>query len=803
MTISYNWLLNYLPIHPDPERLSHILTSIGLEVESMSPYEKVKGGLQGCVVGEVIECEKHPDADKLSITKVNIGTNENLSIVCGAPNVAKGQKVIVATVGTTLYPGSGEPLTIKKAKIRGTESFGMICAEDELGLGNSHAGIMVLEDTAVPGTPAAAYFKLSSDWIYEIGLTPNRMDAMSHLGVARDVLAYINFHDKKNEQVIAPYPTNWKTENKPNPISITIEDSIACRRYAGVSIQNVTVNESPEWLKERLQSIGLKPINNIVDITNFILHETGQPLHAFDADAILGNKVVVRKANTGEILQTLDEKERKLDAEDLMICNDKESMCIGGVFGGLTSGVKGTTKNIFLESAWFDPKTIRKTSFRHQLRTDAATRFEKGVDISNTVQVLKRAALMIQELSGGKIIGDITDIYPAPAAKAQIAVRFHYLKKISGKNYHPDHVKKILTSLGFEWIKESIDEFWVSPPFSKTDIHLPADIAEEIMRIDGLDQVEIPSSITMSPSLETNRTTAALKEKISNYLTGCGFQEILTNSIVNSQWFDEATLKTGVKMLNNLSADLDMMRPSLLESGLQCISFNLNRKNNTLLLFEFGKSYHVNEKNEFTETDQLALYTTGKVDKTWNQGAKSLDFYFLKGVCDNMLSQLGIKKSASFSKEGASWIARFKGKILVEVFSVSNRSKKLFDIKQEVVSAIFYWQNCIEAASQTSARIKELPKFPQVERDLSMLVPKNLAFATIEEAIQKCKIKKLKNIRLFDVFENEKIGADKKSMALNFQFLDEEKTMTDNETDQMIQQIIQQLEKEVQAEIRK
>jgi phenylalanyl-tRNA synthetase beta chain len=803
MTISYNWLLNYLPVHPDPERLNDILTSIGLEVESMTLFEKVKGGLKDCVVGEVIACEKHPDADKLSITKVNIGTNENLSIVCGAPNVAKGQKVIVATVGATLYPSSGEPISIKKAKIRGIESFGMICAEDELGMGNSHAGIMVLEEAAIPGTPAAEYLKLGSDWIYEIGLTPNRMDAMSHLGVARDVLAYINFHDKKNEQVIAPYPTHWKTENKPNPISITIEDPTACRRYAGIFIENVTVKNSPEWLKEKLQSIGLKPINNIVDITNFILHETGQPLHAFDADAITGNKAIIRKAKAGEILRTLDDKERKLDVEDLMICNEKESMCIGGVFGGITSGVKETTKNIFLESAWFDPKTIRKTSFRHQLRTDAATRFEKGVDISNTVQVLKRAALLIQELSGGNITGDITDIYPVPTEKPQIAVRFHYLKKISGKNYHPDHVKKILTSLGFEWIKESIDEFWVAPPYSKSDIHLPADIAEEIMRIDGLDQVEIPSSITMSPSLEINRTTAALKEKISDYLTGCGFQELLTNSIVNSQWYDEATLKTGVKMLNNLSADLDMMRPSMLESGLQCIAFNLNRKNNTLLLFEFGKSYHVNEKNEFTETEQLALYTTGKIDKTWNQGVKSLDFYFMKGICDNILSQLGIKKSASLSKEGDAWIARFKGKVLMEISTVSNRSKKLFDIKQEVVSAVFFWQNCIEAAAQSSARIKELPKFPQVERDLSMVVPRNLAFATIEDAIQKCKIKKLKHIRLFDVFENEKIGAEKKSMALNFHFLDEEKTMTDKETDQMMQQIIQQLEKEVQAEIRK
>lgn len=803
MTISYNWLLNYLPIHPDPERLSHILTSIGLEVESMTAYEKVKGGLQGCVVGEVINCEKHPDADKLSVTSVNIGTSENLSIVCGAPNVAKGQKVIVATIGTTLYNSTGESLVIKKAKIRGVESFGMICAEDELGLGNSHAGILVLEDAAIPGTPAAEYFKLSSDWIYEIGLTPNRMDAMSHLGVARDVLAYINFHDKKNEQLILPYPTQFKTDGQKSPVTVAIKDEDACRRYAGITIRNVKVAESPEWLKERLKSIGLRPINNIVDITNFILHETGQPLHAFDADAIKGNQVIVRKAKADEPFVTLDEKERKLHEEDLMICNEEEPMCIAGVFGGIKSGVTENTTNIFLESAWFNPTTIRKTSFRHQLRTDAAVRFEKGVDISHTVQVLKRAALLIQEIAGGNITGEIIDNYPQPLEKPQIAMRFHYLKKISGKNYHPDHIKKILTSLGFEWIKESIDEIWVSPPFSKSDIHHPADIAEEIMRIDGLDQVEIPSSITMSPSLETNNAAAQLREKISQYLTGCGFHEILTNSIVNSQWYNEETLQSGVKMLNNLSAELDMMRPSMLETGLQCISFNLNRKNNLLPLFEFGKTYHQGAASGYTETEHLCLYVTGSTDKGWKTSAQELDIYYLKGICENILRQLGIHQQISFKQENNVLQAVYNGKKIMELYQASAASKKLFDIKQEVIVADFYWKDCIAASEAKSLRIAELPKFPQVERDLSIVVSKQLAYAAIEESVRKCKIKKLKQIRLFDVFENEKLGADKKSMALNFHFLDEEKTLTDKETDQMMQTIIGQLEKELHAEIRK
>ena len=531
MTISYNWLSEYLPEKIEPEKLSKILTSIGLEVESMEPFEAIKGGLKGLIIGEVLECAKHPDADKLSLTKVNIGNGEPLQIVCGAANVAAGQKVVVATIGTTIYPSTGEPMTMKKAKIRGTESHGMICAEDEIGLGQSHDGIMILPSTAAVGTPAAEYFDTYSDIIFEIGLTPNRMDAMCHLGVAKDVCAYLSHHNKKDTNVKSPFKNNFKVDHQGLQMEVVIENATACQRYAGVSLQGVTIADSPKWLQQKLKSIGLRPINNIVDITNFILHETGQPLHAFDADAIKGKKVIVKNLPEGTPFITLDEKERKLSAEDLMICNTTDPMCIGGVFGGLHSGVTATTKNIFLESAWFNPISIRKSSVKHGLRTDAATRFEKGVDISNTVNVLKRAAAMIKEIAGGEIASDIIDVYPDPKEKTEVGLKYHYLKKLSGKNYHGDTIKNILTSLGFEMIKEGMDELWVKVPFSKPDITIAADLVEEIMRIDGLDNVDIPQMITIAPAVETLAHEATYKEKVADYLTGLGYNEIFTNSI--------------------------------------------------------------------------------------------------------------------------------------------------------------------------------------------------------------------------------------------------------------------------------
>jgi len=578
MTISYKWLSEYLPEQVEPEKLSKILTAVGLEVESMERFESVKGGLQGLVIGEVLECEQHPNADKLKLTKVSIGEASPLQIVCGAANVEKGQKVVVATIGSTIYPVSGDPLTMKAAKIRGIESQGMICAEDEIGLGSSHEGIMVLDGNAKVGTSAAEYFHPYEDIIFEIGLTPNRMDAMSHLGVAKDVCAYLSYHNKKELRAVTPFKNAFKTDNSSLPIKVTIENKEACQRYAGVTISGVTVKESPEWLKNRLVAIGQRPINNIVDITNYILYETGQPLHAFDAEAISGNQVIVKTLPSETTFVTLDGKERKLTDQDLMICNATEGMCIAGVFGGATSGVKDSTSKIFLESAWFNPASIRKTSFRHGLRTEAASRFEKGVDISNVVHVLKRAALLIKEVAGGEISSDIVDIYPEPKDKTEVAIKYHYLKKLSGKNYHPDAVKKILNSLGFEIIKEGIDELRISVPYSKPDISLPADIVEEILRIDGLDNVEFPGSINITPAIDENSLKESLKEKISTYLVGLGFNEILTNSITNSAYFNEEVLSGTVKMINSLSADLDVMRPSMVETGLEAIAYNANRK---------------------------------------------------------------------------------------------------------------------------------------------------------------------------------------------------------------------------------
>ena len=543
MTISYKWLSEYLPVTVEPERLSRILTSIGLEVEGMEHYEEVKGGLKGLVIGQVVSTTKHPNADKLTLTEVSTGNGELLQIVCGAPNVAPGQKVVVATVGTTIYPINGDPLTMKVAKIRNVESYGMICAEDEIGLGTSHAGIMVLPEDARVGSRAADYFQPYDDYVYHIGLTPNRMDAMSHWGVARDVCAYLTHHDKKDIRPKLPNGNGFKIDNQSLPIQVSIENTVACPRYSGVSIANITVGESPRWLQQKIRAIGLRPINNIVDITNYIQHETGQPLHAFDADAITGRKVIVRNMAEGSRFITLDEKERILSSEDLMICNEKEGMCIAGVFGGLHSGVVGTTRNIFLESACFNPLSIRKTSFRHGLRTDAASRFEKGTDISATVNVLKRAANMIGEICGGEIASEIVDVYPKPKEKTSVAIKYHYLKKLSGKNYHPDAVKNILVTLGFEVLKEGIDELRVAVPYNKPDISLPADLVEEILRIDGLDNVPIPEAITITPSIESNYAGEVLKEKISTLLVGQGFNEILTNSITNAAYFSEEEQK--------------------------------------------------------------------------------------------------------------------------------------------------------------------------------------------------------------------------------------------------------------------
>ena len=809
MTISYNWLSEYLPWPIEPEKLSKILTSIGLEVESLTFYENVKGGLAGLVVGEVLTVSQHPNADKLKITTVNIGAEAPLQIVCGASNVAVGQKVIVATIGTIIYPSTGDPLTMRVAKIRGEESFGMICAEDEIGLGTSHDGIMVLAADTVVGTPAATLFEPYQDWVYEIGLTPNRMDAMSHLGVAKDVCAYLTHHEKEAKPV-TPFSNSFSPDQNNKTIVVNIENEADCKRYAGIELTGVTVSDSPSWLKNRLTAIGVRPINNIVDVTNYILHETGQPLHAFDAAAITGGQVIVKNVAAGTNFTTLDTKERKLQDSDLLICNATDPMCIAGVFGGAASGVHAGTTSIFLESAWFHPTTIRKTSLHHGLRTDAATRFEKGVDIASTVQVLKRAALLIKEVAGGIISSDITDIYPKVTPKTEVAVKYHYIKKLSGKNYHPEAVKKILTALGFEVIAEGIDELRVAVPYSKPDISIPADLVEEILRIDGLDNIEIPTTITISPAVEVASAKEVIKEKIANFLVGKGFVEIFTNSITNSQYFTPAVLETAVKMMNNLSADLDVLRPSMLETGLETIAYNCNRRNHNLRLFEFGKTYATSGSGQYSEKEHLCIYLSGlDTEEGWRVKSKEQDLLMAKGILQAVATLTGLP-TIQWSLEGTaqdaasiSIAATVDGITIASLLEVSPKKRQQFDIKQGVVFVDIDLAALVTAAEKQKIVYQEVSKFPAVQRDLALVLDRSVTYAAIELAVGTVKLPKLKDIRLFDVFESDKLGVNKKSMALSFTFVDEEKTMTDTETDSMVSKLISAFEKELGAEIRK
>lgn len=815
MKISYNWLIEYLPIDEslskitgNPQRIAEILTSVGLEVESLEKYEQVKNGLEGLIIGEVLTCEKHPDADKLKITTVANGHGDTLQIVCGAPNVAAGQKVILAPVGAKLFPVSGEPFVIKKAKIRGVESNGMLCAEDEIGIGKSHEGIIVLDGNPKAGTAATDYYHFYNDWIFEIGLTPNRMDAMSHLGVAKDICAYISLHSKKGTKIISPFKNNFKADNKSNPVKVEIKNPADCERYAGVSISGIKVAPSPEWLQNKLKSIGLRPVNNIVDITNFILHETGQPLHAFDLDKIKGNKIIVETLPEGTPFITLDEKERKLGSEDIMICNgNDEPMCIAGVFGGAESGVSETTTNVFLESAVFNPGAIRKSMLRYNLRTEAAVRFEKGVDISNTVNVLKRAAILIKEIAGGKISSDILDVYPAPKEKKEVTLSYHYLKKLSGKNYHPDTIKDILSSLNFTVVREGIDNIKVAVPYSNPDISLPADVVEEIMRIDGLDNIDIPTTIIMSPAIDLGLKKSLQKEKIIAWLTANGFYEIFTNSITNSNYFTEDVLEKAVKIINSLSEGLNVMRPDMRPTGLECVAYNLNRKNNNLLLFEFGKTYAV-EKQTYEEVENLALYFTGnKNEMNWNAAAQKTDIYFVKGICESIFSLLGLKNyqfdTADDFLLDDCLIASVNRSAFATIGKVNKKDLDTFSIKQPVFYVNINWDKIISIAGNEETYFEPVPKYPSVERDLSLLLDKKIPYAEIEKLVKSLHIKKLKNIRLFDVFENEKLGDNKKSLAINFTFLDEEKTLTDEEIETMMGKIISSLENKKEIAIRR
>ena len=815
MKISYNWLRDYLPKDAakktaleNPKKVAEILTSVGLEVENLHKYEAVKNSLHGLIVAEVTTCEKHPDADKLKVTTVSNGNGQTLQIVCGAPNVAVGQKVILAPVGTTIYPINGEPFTIRKAKIRGIESNGMLCAEDEIGLGTGHDGIVVLDKNAVPGTSVFDYYKPYQDWIFEIGLTPNHMDAMCHIGVAKDVCAYLSHHYNIDAKSILPYPVNFTPDKTSDKMEVVIENTEACPRYAGIIISGIKTGPSPKWMRDRLMAIGMRPINNIVDITNFILYETGQPLHAFDADKITGRKIIVKTFNSPTSFVTLDEKVRSVGHDDIMICNGEgHPICFGGVFGGFDTGVSDKTTSIFLESAWFSPEHIRKTSFRHNLRTEAAFRFEKGVDISNTVNVLKRAALLIKEICGGIISSQVIDVYPKPKVQNEITLSNHYLKKLSGKNYHHETVKKILKSLNFSIVKESMDEIRVAAPFSNPDITLPADVVEEIMRIDGLDNVEIPATIRIAPSTDSSVHESNLKQKVTGWLTGNGFAEIFTNSITNSKYFDQETLTDTVQLINSISEGLNAMRPTMLHTGLESVAYNINRKNTDLLFFEFGKIYTTAQK-KYIETDTLAIYCTGlKRENNWALHNEKTSIYFIKGVVEKIFSIVGIDKFEFSDQENIfledSFIATSTGKVFAEAGIASRKLIDSFGIKQPVFYASINWQQLMHYTKNNKIIFEEISKFPQVQRDLSIILDKDTPYQSVEKAIEATKISKLKDFKLFDVFESEKLGVNKKSMAVNFTFFDNEKTLTDEQTDAMMSKIISSIEKNLSAEIRK
>ncbi len=803
MTISYNWLSEYLPKTISPEQLSTILTSIGLEVESLEKIENFKGGLAGLVVGEVVELSQHPNADKLKLAKVNTGGERPLSIVCGASNIALGQKVVVAAVGTTIYPKNAEAgITMKLAKIRGEESEGMICAEDEIGLSDDHGGILVLDASIPVGTPVSSLYEYYQDYVYEIGLTPNRMDAMSHYGVAKDVCAYLSYHEAPTT-ALSPLTKTAVKDAGVKPFKVIIEDEKACARYSGLVIEGVQVKDSPSWLKNKLNAIGVRSINNIVDITNYILHETGQPLHAFDAQQIEGATVVVKKYPADTLFVTLDGTERKLTPNDLMISDTQKPLCIAGVFGGLKSGVSAATQNIFLESAWFENIHVRKTSLHHGLRTDAATRFEKGVDIAGTVNVLERAAQLIQEIAGGKC-SEVVDVYPSPATKKTVVLTYAYLKKLSGKVYPTEKVKTILTSLGFELIQENTESIEVAVPHHKPDISLPADLVEEVLRIDGLDNIEIPSSITMSPSIDPLEQKEKFKEKIANYLVGKGFTEILTNSITNSAYFSEETLAGAVKMLNNLSAELDVMRPSMLETGLETIAYNLNRQNNAISFFEIGKVYGKSNAGKYFESEQLALYISGKqLADGWRTKGTDQDYFVAKGIALALLELLGIdgvqEKSASNGLTELVWSKKTLGQLEM----MGAKKLQAFGIKQPVYYIQFDLAALLKAYQSKKVKYQEVSKYPSVERDLALVIDQSTAYAAIQACISEAKLNALTSTRVFDIFESEKLGAGKKSVAINFVFNAPDKTLTDVEIDAMMKKLIELFEKNIQAEIRK
>lgn len=820
MNISYNWLKEYLEFDLSPQEAADALTSIGLETGTVEEIQSVKGGLEGLVIGEVLTCEKHPNSDHLSLTTVNIGNGEEpLNIVCGAPNVAAGQKVVVATVGTTLYLGEKE-FTIKRSKIRGEESFGMICAEDEIGIGTSHEGIIVLPDTTKPGTTAKEYYNIKSDYVFEIDLTPNRSDATSHFGVARDLAAWLE-QAGKPYKLNKPSVDNFKIDKQEGGIDVVVENAEACPRYSGLTIRNITVKESPDWLKNKLLLIGLRPINNIVDITNFILHETGHPMHAFDAGKIKGNKVVVRTTTPKTKFTTLDEIERELHENDLMICDAEEGMCIAGVFGGLDSGVTETTTDLFLESAYFHPTWVRKTARRHGLNTDSSFRFERGADPNNTVYVIKRAAMLIKELAGGEISGDIRDFYPTPIDKPTVELEYKKVTSVIGKQIDKQTIKNILLSLEIEIENKTETGLTLRIPTYRVDVLRDVDVIEEILRIYGYNNIEFSDNVKSNLSYQTPTDRKfKLQTLISEQLTAAGFNEILNNSLTKKSYYEENDLypiEHCVPLLNPLSNDLGVMRQTLLYGGLESIAYNRNRKHNDLRFYEFGNIYrHDAERKredktlaQFSEEHHIALWISGKKNhKNWAANEEDSSVFELKAYIENIFKRIGISANQvrfeplQNSVYSSGMTIRTHKKEIGAFGVISPKLLKKFDIDTNVYFAEMNWNTLMKETEKRTVKFSEISKFPTVSRDLALLIDKSITFDQIEEIANKSERKLLRKVVLFDVYEGKNLPEGKKSYAVNFMLRDDEKTLTDKQIDAVMQKIRHNLEKQLGATLR-
>jgi phenylalanyl-tRNA synthetase beta chain len=804
MTISYNWLKQYIDISESPEDIGKILTSTGLEVESVHPFETVKGGLKGLVIGRVLTCSKHPNADKLSVTTVDVAGERPLHIVCGAPNVAAGQTVVVATPGTTIFPSKGEPFTIKTAKIRGEQSEGMICAEDEIGLGESHAGIIVLKDDVALGTPAATHYKIETDYTIEIGLTPNRADAASHIGVARDIKA------SKKRLLRWPNVETFKVDNNTLQIPVTVENADACPRYSAVTLTGVTVTESPSWLKNRLLSIGLSPINNIVDITNYVCHGLGQPLHAFDADKITGKKVIVKTMPAGSKFTTLDNKERTLLPTDLMICNAEEGMCIAGVFGGTKSGITSTTKNIFLESAYFSASYIRKTSQHHQLKTDASFRFERGTDPNITVYALKYASMLIKEIAGGNISSDIVDVYPEPAKNRTILVKDNNVNRLIGKIIPREEVFSILKGLDIDITEKQADSFTVSVPPYRVDVLQEADIIEEILRIYGFNNIELSDTARTDFLAEFPvKNIDRFRRTLGEMLVANGFYEIMTNSLTNYSYQQKHGLKfegEAVEILNKLSEEQGILRQTMLFTGLEVCAYNLNRKQKDLKLYEFGKIYY-RENQKYHEEQRLALYLTGNVEsENWQHKTKQVSYYDIAQHVSNIFYKCGIKdiKQEDITDQLFDYGVKIslRDQEVAKIGKVKSQLLKDFAIKQELFFAELNTSLLFKSASPKLV-IQEIVKFPEVKRDLSLVLDAPVRYEEIRKLVLDTEKRLIKNIVVFDVYEGDNIPKGKKAYALSFTLLDENKTLTDEEIDKTMNKLIKAFEEQLSAIIRK